>query len=95
MPNLDRRSVLLGAGAAGLTGLLGSTPAAATANRIEQLRRANEQFIVGTTQPAGSSVLWILPGPRRIDPHVFRTLADGPRSPQRADDGINYKIWYD
>lgn len=94
MSKFTRRSVLLGAGAAGLAGILGSSPAAAQAEQIEKHKRANEQFAVTTTQPAGNSVHWILPGPRRIDPYVFGTPSDGPSTPQRSDDHIAHKIWY-
>lgn len=94
MPDLSRRSVLIGAGATGLAGLLGSSPAAADAKRIENLKRANQQFAVEASQAAGNSVHWILPGPRRIDPYVFGTPPEGPSSPQRSDGHIAHKIWY-
>jgi hypothetical protein len=94
MVELSRRSVLFGAGAAGLAGLLGSSPVAAQAQQLETLKRANEQFAVETIQSTGHSVHWILPGPRRIDPFVFGTPSSGPSSPQRADDHIAHKIWY-
>lgn len=94
MSKLPRRSVLIGAGTAGLAGILGSTPAAAKAQQVEKHKRANEQFAVETTQSAGNSVHWILPGPRRIDPYVFGTPSGGPSTPQRGDDHIAHKIWY-
>ena len=82
------------AGAVGLAGLLGSGTAAADAEQIQRFKRANQQFAVTSSQSGGNSVHWILPGPRRIDPHVFGTPADGPSSPQRGDDYIAHKIWY-
>ncbi len=89
-----RRSVLRTAGAAGLAGLLGTGSAAARAEQLERGKRANQQMAVRTRQPPGNSVHWILPGPRRIDPHVFGTPPDGPSTPQRGDDHIAHKVWY-
>ena len=94
MTRPTRRSVLLGAGAAGLASLLGSGSAAANAASIRESHRANQQFAVEATQAAGNSVHWILPGPRRIDPHVFGTPEAGPSTPQRGDDYIAHKVWY-
>ena len=94
MSDSTRRSVLKTAGAAGLAGLLGTGSAAATAERIERAKRANQQVAVRTRQSRGGSVHWILPGPRRIDPHVFGTPEAGPSTPQRGDDHIAHKIWY-
>ncbi len=94
MPRSTRRSVLRTAGAAGLAGLLASSPAAAKAESIARHKRANQQFAVETTQRPGNSVHWILPGQRPIDPAVFGTPPDGPSSPQRSDDYIKHKIWY-
>jgi hypothetical protein len=86
--------VLRAAGAAGVASLLGSGSAAAKATSIQERKRANQQFAVETTQSAGNSVHWILPGPRRIDPHVFGTPPAGPSSPQRGDEYIAHKAWY-
>lgn len=94
MTRPTRRSVLRTAGAAGIAGLLGSGSAAAKAASIQETKRANQQFAVEATQTAGNSVHWILPGPRRIDPHVFGTPSAGPSSPQRGDDYIAHKVWY-
>jgi hypothetical protein len=94
MMNASRRSVLRFAGATGLAGLLASSPAAAKAESIEERRRAGEQFAVVAKQRAGNGVHWILPGPRRIDPFVFGTPAEGPSSPQRGDAHIAHKVWY-
>jgi hypothetical protein len=94
MHDSTRRTVLKGAGAAGIAGLLGTGSAAATAERLSNAKRANQQVAVRTRQSAGNSVHWILPGPRRIDPHVFGTPEAGPSSPQRGDDHIAHKIWY-
>ncbi|MFT4889644.1 MAG: hypothetical protein ACI9YT_000554 [Halobacteriales archaeon] len=94
MPRSTRRSVLRTAGAAGLAGLLASSSAAAKAESIARHKRGNQGFAVETTQRPGNSVHWILPGPRRIDPHVFGTPPAGPSSPQRGDDHIAHKVWY-
>lgn len=94
MSRPTRRSVLRTAGAAGVASLLGSGSAAAKAASIREHKRANQQFAVEATQPAGNSVHWILPGPRRIDPHVFGTPPAGPSSPQRSDDYIAHKVWH-
>lgn len=94
MYNQTRRSVLRGVGAAGLAGILGTGAAAAKASELENARRPTQQVAVSTRQSAGNSVHWILPGPRRIDPHVFGTPPAGPSTPQRGDDHIAHKIWY-
>ena len=94
MSDSTRRLILKTAGAAGLAGLLGTGSAAATADRIERVKRANQQVAVRTRQSRGDSVHWILPGSRRIDPHVFGTPEAGPSTPQRGDDHIAHKIWY-
>lgn len=94
MPNSTRRSVLKGAGAVGLAGLLATGPATAHADRIDRFKRANQNVAVKAQQDAGKRVHWILPGPRRIDPHVFGTPEAGPSTPQRGDDHIAHKIWY-
>lgn len=93
MPNQTRRSVIFGAGAAGLAGLLGSSPAAAKAEKVRDIKQRNDEVAVRTKQPAGNSVHWILPGPRRIDPFVFGTPEDGPSTPQRGDEHIAHKVW--
>lgn len=94
MTRPTRRTVLRTAGAAGVAGLLGTGSTAAKAASIRTSKRANQQFAVRATQAAGNSVHWILPGPRRIDPHVFGTPAAGPSAPQRSDDYIAHKVWY-
>lgn len=93
MPKQTRRSVIVGAGAAGLAGLLGSSPAAAKAEKVRDFKRANDEVAVRTKQTVGDSVHWILPGPRRIDPTVFGTPENGPSSPQRGDEHIAHKVW--
>lgn len=94
MLDSTRRSVLKAAGAAGIAGLVGTGTAAAGAERIKKYRAANRDVAVTAEQSAGNSVHWILPGPRRLDPFVFGTPADGPSSPQRGLDHIRHKIWY-
>lgn len=94
MSKLTRRSVLLGTGAAGIAGLLGSPAAAKQAKQIENNKRADKQFAVTSSQAAGNSVHWLLPGPRQIDPYVFGTPEAGLSTPQRGDDHIAHKIWY-
>lgn len=94
MNESTRRSVLRTAGAAGIAGLLGTGSAAATAKNLARHRRADQEVAVRARQPAGNSVHWILPGPRRIDPFVFGTPPEGPSSPQRGDEHIAHKIWY-
>jgi len=91
---MKRRTLFKAAGFAGAAGFLGSGITTASAKRINDTKRANQQVAVKSTQQAGNSVHWILPGPRRIDPHVFGTPEGGPSSPQRGDDYIAHKIWY-
>lgn len=91
--NMNRRSFVKTTGIVGAAGVLASGPAGAKATELARTKRGRPEVQVKTRQRAGNSVHWILPGPRRLDSHVFGTPADGPSSPQRGDDWIAHQVW--
>jgi len=90
---MNRRNLIKAAGAVTAAGALGSGQALAKANKLEKKKQTDGAFSVEAKQKAGNRTHWILPGPRRLDPELFGTPADGGSSPRRGMDAIRHRTW--
>lgn len=90
---MQRRTLIKTLGIGGAAATLGTGPAGAVAAELARRKSDGRPVKVVARQRPGKRTHWILPGPRRLDPHVFGTPEAGPSTPQRGEEHIAHKIW--